>query len=245
MRKPLSYAVAGLLLIVGAATNTVYAAGNDIVIPGAISQGDFDTFIDEMGTAIAYNPISPAEPLGTLGFEVGMAVSTVKIDTSVWDQVVQDGSAPSTLPVPRLLARKGLPFGFDVGISRIAVPGSNIAVNGLELRKAILEGSTVTPAVSVLVHGSKLTGVSAIDLSTYGLDAGISKGFAMLTPYAGVGQVWIKGSENTGLGLADRKTNMTRSYAGIRIGFLPFMNLVAQVDFADVNSYSLRLNVGF
>lgn len=244
MRKSLSYAVSGLLLMFGAATGTAYAAGNDIVL-NPMSQGDFDTLIDEMGTAIAYNPISPAEPLGTLGFEIGMAVTNVKIDKSVWSQAVSDGSAPSSLPVPRLLARKGLPFGFDIGLSRIGVPGSNIAVNGLEVRKAILEGSTVTPAVSVLVHGSKLTGVSDLDLSTYGVDVGISKGFAMLTPYAGAGQVWIKGSENVGFSLDDRKTNITRSYAGIRIGFLPFMNLVAQVDFADVNSYSLRLNVGF
>jgi len=244
MRKSLSSAVTGLFLMFGAATGNVYAAGNDIVI-SPMSQGDFDTLIDEMGTAIAYNPISPAEPLGTLGFEVGMAVSTVKIDKSVWSQAVSDGSAPSTLPVPRLLARKGLPFGFDIGYSRIGVPGSNIAVNGLEVRKAILEGSTVTPAVAVLVHGSKLTGVSDLDLSTYGVDVGISKGFAMLTPYAGAGQVWIKGSQNVGFSLNDRKTSVTRSYAGIRIGFLPFMNLVAQVDFADVNSYTLRLNIGF
>lgn len=245
MRKSLSYAVTGLFLVFGAATGNVYAAGNDIVINPSMVQGQFDTLIDEMGTAIAYNPISPAEPLGTLGFEVGMAVTTVKIDKSVWNLAVSDGSAPSSLPVPRLLARKGLPFGFDIGLSRIGVPGSNIAVNGFEVRKAILEGSTVTPAVSVLAHGSKLTGVSDLDLSTYGVDVGISKGFAMLTPYAGVGQVWIKGTDNTGFGFSDRKTNVTRSYAGIKIGFLPFMNLVVQADFADVNSYSLRLNVGF
>jgi len=244
MRKSLSYAVSGLFLMFGAATGNVYAAGNDITI-STLVQGDFNTLIDEMGTIIAYNPISPAEPLGVLGFEVGMAVSSVKIDTSVWNQVVNDGDAPSSLPIPRLLARKGLPMGFDIGLSRISVPGSNIAVNGLEVRKAILEGSTVTPAVTVLAHGSKLTGVSDIDLSTYGVDVGVSKGFAMLTPYAGIGQVWIKGSENTGLGLSDRNTSSTRSYAGIRVGFLPFMNLVAQVDFAEVNSYTLRLNVGF
>ena len=243
MRKSLSYAVSGLLLMFGAAAGNVHAAGNDISL-GAIGQPAFNTFIDEFGTAIAYNPISPAEPLGLTGFDIGVAISTVSIDTAVWDNVVSDGKAPSTLPVPRLMARKGLPLGIDIGLSRIDVPGSNIAVTGFELRKAILEGSTVTPAVSVLAHSSKLSGVSDVDLSTYGIDVGISKGFAMLTPYAGAGQVWIKGSDNTNT-LSDRSSSVTRSYAGVRIGFLPFMNMVVQADFAEVNSYSLRLNVGF
>jgi len=244
MRKSLSHAVSGLLLIFGAMAGNVYAAGNDITFT-AISQGDFDTFVDELGTAIAYNPVSPAEPLGTLGFEVGLAVSTVKIDKTIWNQAVSDGAAPSTLPIPRVMARKGLPFGFDIGASIISVPGSNVSVTGLEVRKAILEGSMATPALTVIAHGSKLSGVSDLNMTTYGIDVGISKGFAMLTPYAGAGQVWIKGSEKSGLGLSDRNSSSSRSYVGIKVGFLPFMNLVAQADVAKVNSYSLRLNVGF
>ncbi len=244
MRKSLSHAVSGLILMFGAMAGNVYAAGNDIAF-AVLNQNDFDSFIDEIGTAIAYNPVSPAEPLGTLGFEVGLAISTVKIDSAIWDKVVADGSAPSTLPIPRVMARKGLPFGFDIGASIISVPGSNVSVTGIEVRKAILEGSMATPAVTVLAHGSKLSGVSDVDITTYGIDVGISKGFAMLTPYAGAGQVWVKGSEKSGLNLADRSNSETRSYVGIKVGFLPFMNLVAQADVANVNSYSLRLNVGF
>jgi hypothetical protein len=243
MRKSLSYAISGAVLMFGAAVGNVHAGSSDIT--GNLgTKAEFDTFIDEIGTAIAYNPVAPAETLGMLGFEVGIAISTVKIDTSIWDQVVADGSAPSTLPVPRLMARVGLPLGLDVGLSRIDVPGSNISVTGFELRKAILEGSMATPAVSVLAHSSKLSGVDAFDVSTYGIDVGISKGFAMLTPYAGAGQVWISGSDASNT-FSDRSSSVTRSYAGVKVSFLPFMNLVVQADFAEVNSYSLRLNVGF
>jgi len=243
MRKPLSYAASGLLLTLAAAAGNVHAAGNDISL-GVIGQSTFDALIDELGTAATYNPISPAEPLGLTGFDIGVAVSMVSIDTAIWDNVVSDGAAPSTLPVPRVMVRKGLPLGIDIGVSRIDLPSSNVAVTGFELRKAILEGSTVSPAVSVLAHSSKLSGVSDVDLSSYGVDVGISKGFAMLTPYAGAGQVWIKGSDTRNV-LADRSTSVTRSYAGVRFGFLPFMNMVVQADFAEVNSYSIRLNVGF
>lgn len=245
MRKPIRCLTLAAALSLAPALSAVQAAENDIDLTG-VGQPVFDTLVDELGMAIAYNPFSPAETLGITGFEVGASVSLVEIDQGTWDQVVADGSAPSRFPVPRLMARKGLPFGFDVGATYTSVPSSDISIVGGEVRKALLEGSMATPAVSVLGHFSNLNGVDDLDLSTYGVDLGISKGFAMLTPYAGVGQVWYEGSENnTTVTLSDRDASETRSYLGLRVGFMPFMNLVAQADFATANSYTVRLNLGF
>jgi hypothetical protein len=223
----------------------VQAASDDIELDPSMTQSEFNTFIDELGTAVSYNPLSPAESVGFPGIEVGLAVTSVNIDTSVWNKAVSDLDAPSQLLVPRLMARVGLPFGFDVGLAYTNVPDSNAKILGGELRYAIIEGSTVVPAVAILGHVSNLTGVDEVDVSTYGVDVGISKGFAIFTPYAGIGEVWINGSQNAGLSLADHDTSETRSYVGCRISFLPFLNMVAQADFSVVNSYSLRLNVGF
>jgi hypothetical protein len=226
-------------------TSPVQAADNDITLDPALLQSEFNTLVEEMGTAVSYNPVSPAEPLGITGFEAGIVVTMVDIDDNIWSKAVSDADAPSMLPVPRLMVRKGLPFGVDVGLAYTKVPGSNIKIIGGELRKAILEGSAATPAVTVLGHTSSLSGVDDVDISAYGIDVGVSKGFAIFTPYAGIGQVWIDGSENAGIGLADHDTSETRSYLGVRIGFMPLLNLVAQADFSVVNSYSLRLNLGF
>lgn len=246
MRKTIRQFALAVILSTVFAVPPALAGGNDIVLTPTLAQGTFDTLVDELGLAIAYNPYAPAEPLGLTGFEIGLSLSMVEIDDAVWDQVVGDASAPSLLPVPRLMARKGLPFGIDIGAAYTSVPGSNITIIGGELRKALLEGSVATPAVSVLGHFSNLNGVDDLDLSTYGVDLGISKGFAMLTPYAGIGQVWYEGSENAAaLTLADRDASETRGYLGLRIGFLPLMNLVAQADFSAVNSYTVRLNLGF
>ena len=160
--------------------------------------------------------------------------------------MVADGSAPSSLPVARLHAQKGLPFGLDVGLSYITVPGSNANVIGGEVRKAILEGSTVTPAVSVYAHYSRLGGVSDLDLTAWGVGVGVSKGFLIFTPYAAVDEVWINGSENSPLvTLSDVNKTVTRGQVGLKIALLPIMNVVGQADFGPVNSYTLRLNVGF
>lgn len=227
-------------------TTPVHAAGNDIGIGLIPDQATFDAFVDEVAAMSAYNPLSPAEPLGITGLEIGAAVSSYSIDTAIWDNAVADGTAPSHIPVPRLLVRKGLPFGIDIGASYAAVPGSNIKNVGGEVRWAFLEGSTVTPAVAVIGHASKLSGVPDFDVSTYGVDVGISKGFTIFTPYAAVGQLWYKGSQSvTGLSFQDRDTSDTRYYAGVQFGFLPFLSMTAQADFKPVQTYSLRLNVGF
>jgi hypothetical protein len=246
MRRPLLSALAVLLLASALGAGPARAAGNDIVLPGSLVQGDFDTFVKELGLALAYNPVAPAEPRGITGLDVGVSVTLVKIDDSVWNQVVTDSDAPGRLPVARLHAQKGLPFGLDVGLSYITVPSSNASVIGGEVRKAILEGSAVTPAVSVVAHYSRLNGVSDLDLYTWGIGVGVSKGFAIFTPYAAIDEVWYNGSENSPLvTLSDASGSATRAQVGLKVALLPIMNVVGQVDFGPVNSYTLRLNLGF
>lgn len=222
------------------------AGDNDIVLSPSLTQGRFNTLVDELGMATAYAPFSPAETLGVTGFELGASLTMVKIDDSVWSDALSDADAPSMLPVPRLMVRKGLPLGIDIGASYTSIPASNVTIIGGELRKSLIEGTTAVPAVSVLGHFSNLSGVDDLDLSTYGVDLGISKGFAMFTPYGGIGQVWYEGSEHAGLALDAHDSSETRGYLGMRVGFLPFMNLTAQADFTSaVSSYTLRLNLGF
>jgi hypothetical protein len=220
-------------------------ASDDIDLGGIANQRSFNALVDQLGTVIAYNPVATAEPLGITGFELGVTVAAFDLDDDVWNQAVRDGDAPSLLPAPRLFARKGLPLGFDIGASWTSVPGSNISVWGGEIRKALLEGSSLTPAVAVMGHYSRLRGVDDLRLSSYGADLSISKGFAMLTPYAGLGHVWYDGEERAGLGFASHDDGAMRSYLGLRVGLLPFMSFTAQADFSEVDSYSLRLDLGF
>src|SRR5439155_2466673 len=101
------------------------------------------------------------------------------------------GSVPSYLPVPTLRANKGLPLGFDVGLLDSKVPGSDIALWGGEARWAFIKGGIAAPAVGVRGTYTRLTGVDQLDMSSRGLDRSASKGFAMVTPYVGVGRTWI------------------------------------------------------
>lgn len=245
MKSKLCTLIAAASICTVTGTGTAVAGNNDIVLSPSLAQSEFNSFVDELGTAVAYNPLSPAGTLGITGFEVGLSVTAVDIDKTLWNKVVSDSNAPSALVIPRLMARKGLPFGMDVGVSYLSGPDTNISVFGGELRKSLLTGTPLSPSMSIIGHASRLNGVDSLDLSTYGVDLGISKKLPFLTPYAAIGQVWYSGKENIGLGLANQDTSETRGYLGLRVGMLPLMSITAQADFAIVNSYSVKFDLGF
>lgn len=225
---------------------SVHASGNDIRLSGDLAQGEFNTLVNEIGVATAYSSIGPAATLGITGLNLGASVTSYSISRDVWDKSVRDGSSPSRLNMMRLHARKGLPHGFDIGATYSTATSGDLSAIGGELRKSLLDGSALTPAVSVSGHYSTVVGVSDIDLSSYGIDLGISKGFALFTPFAGIGQIWYDGSESSAeVDLRSHNTSQTRTHLGMRMGLLPFMSVTAQADFSEINSYSLRLNLGF
>lgn len=245
MRKITISSIFAFLFVV-MSLSVSYAGGNDIKL-GAIAQGQFKDLSKEIGLAISYVPLAPAAPLGILGFDIGAEVTGVKInaDKTFWKLAVSDATPPDYIVFPKIHVQKGLPLGIDVGLMYSTAPGTNISVYGGEIKWAVLRGTIVSPAVAIRGSYTALSGVNDIDASTYGLDASISKGIGPLIPYAGVGEVWIKTSENSSVvSLKDVNTNAAKFFAGAKLNLL-FMNFVAEADFSDVNMYSARVNVGF
>ncbi|MCW8888795.1 MAG: hypothetical protein OQK25_07000, partial [Gammaproteobacteria bacterium] len=83
---------------------------------GSLSQADFDQLSEDLGASFSYKALSPAEPLGILGFDMGLEVTATRLKSaSVFNTAT--GSSLDTLPVPKLHIRKGLPLNIDVGLS--------------------------------------------------------------------------------------------------------------------------------
>ena len=223
------------------------AHAGDIVLEPTLLQSEFDKMSKELGFGISYFPMAPAAPLGILGFNAGIEVTMldIKQDSTYWDQVTTK-TPPDYFPIPRLHIQKGLPFKLDIGAIFTQVPDSNIKLFGGELKWAVLEGSMITPAFALRGAYTKLNGVDTLDMDTMSLDASISKGFVMITPYAGVGQIWINAEEKVPvLALEKAKEELTKIYGGLKFDPFPLVSLTAEVDYADIMAYSLRLSVNF
>jgi hypothetical protein len=241
--------VLGIVIGIGLAEQPGIAA--DIVIPSGFTQSLFHDLTEEAGLAVSYAAAAPAAPLGFPHFDVGVEASFTQIHSdAIYWQLAFSGNPPRLLPVPKLRARVGLPFGVDVGGSYAYVPGTNVRMAGGEIKWAVLKGGVIMPAVAIRGNYTSLLGVNDIDLQTYGTDVSVSKGFAIFTPYIGVGAVWIKSKVTSSdpaviaLNLKPETITKPRGFVGLQIG-IPFVSFVAEAAFSTIPTYTARLSVGF
>lgn len=233
------------LSIVGLAGALPAAQAADINTLNRLTQAQFKLLSEDLGAALSFKPLIPAEPLGLTGFDIGVAVTGTDLKNARLLSLAANGeSVPTILPVPTVRAHKGLPFNVDVGASYTQVPDSNIKMWGAELRWAILEGSTLLPALSLRGSYSSLTGVDQLKFNTTGADISISKGFAMFTPYAGVGQVWTKSTPQNVPLLREESITQTKAFVGVNINL--GVNLAVEADSTGgIISYGVKFGVRF
>jgi hypothetical protein len=211
---------------------------------GTNSQSDFKAFSEDMSSALSYKAVTPPAPLGITGFDVGLEVSSTAVQNSKqWAQAT--GSSMSNVIVPKLHLYKGLPLNIDVGIFYSAVPRTNIKLYGGELRYAILEGGVATPAVGIRGAFTKLSGVNQLAFSTKSLDISISKGFAIFTPYAGLGIVWADSTPDASTGLKKETIRQNKIFVGGNFNF-GVTNLAVEYDkTGSAPTYSAKLGFRF
>lgn len=246
--KRLLYSIFLLFIL----TNVSFAI-DDIKFSLGMTQSTFRDFSKEFAIATSLKPLSPAEPLGIMGFDVGVEVTAVNISDRAWVNAIEDRDVPSYLLIPKIRAIKGLPLGFDVGVFYSQVPDTNIKLYGGEIKYSIIEGSTLMPAIALRGNYTQLSGVSQLDFKSYGVDAFLSKGFLMITPYGGVGlnrfESMPKGFASapfpSGLGLKDEKKTYYKAFVGARLTLLLF-SLTGEVEFNEFKPvYSLKGAITF
>jgi hypothetical protein len=130
------------------------------------SQAELRLLSEDLGAALSYKPLAPAEALGITGFDIGIAVTATDLEHSNVLEKVTSSSAYSTAIVPSLHLTKGLPFGIDVGARYTRVPKIDVALWGFHVKYTILDGGSAMPALAArgvarppraLVHRSLLS----------------------------------------------------------------------------------------
>lgn len=195
------------------------AAGNITTLTG-VAQADFRALSEDLSSTVSYKPVMPTEALGTTGFDLGIEVTQTKMakSSTIWNTITNGSSGNvSSLYVPKLHLDKGLPFGIDIAVVYSKIPTTNITLTGAELRYAIVDGGVAMPAVGVRVAMTKLSGISVLSMDTKSADISISKGFAMLKPYIGVGQVWANSTPNGNFGLVKESFTQNKVFGGVNL----------------------------
>lgn len=227
------------------------SAENEISLTNIAGQDEFKKFSRDMGAFLSYIPSQSSESLGLTGFQMGAEVTAADLNhnKAYMQQAFGDSAPPDILLLPKIHISKGLIGGMGFSAFLSGNPAGDFRLYGGAFKGTLLEGGALTPAVSLRIHGTRLSGLDDLDFQTTGGDLSISKGFATLTPFAGVSFSRIE-SEYTGSNvllqntLDPVETTEPRFFLGTNIAF-GFINVTAEADFADVNSLSLRANFGF
>jgi hypothetical protein len=154
----------------------------DVVFDPATTQADFQKFSRIVGQAIFATPVEPARSSGILGFNVGVAVTALKIDqgSSYWSRAVpanSDFTRNGYILVPRLVATKGFGSGTISG-TYAKLQNSGIKTWGGALDVPIIRGTLATPEIAFRASYSTLSGVDVFREKTYGAEVFSARGSA-------------------------------------------------------------------
>lgn len=243
--KPLRSLIAGAAMLTTASTSW----GIGIEIDKFLNTDMVDSFTEDLGAALSYKAVTPAEPLGLIGIDIGLEITATDLANIDKYQAAFGTTEDSVLlPLPKLHVHKGLPMGIDLGLVYSKVPTTDIGYIGGEIRYSPLGGNVALPAVAVRGTYTTLLGVDGASLSTKGVELTVSKGFLMLTPYAGIGNVWANSTIETGLPLIgdlEGEASMFKWFVGLNLN-LGLMNLVYETDTTgDSMSHSVKMGFRF
>ena len=228
-------------LLAAALCAALPTAAADFATIGTLAQGEFRRLAEDLGAAFSYKGVTPAEPLGLTGFDIGVEVTTTRMENSSILRLAGAGG-PSDIVIPKVHIHKGLWGGLDIGAFAGGASDVDARLFGAELRYAILNDGIATPAVGVRVSGSRATGLGDLRIATAALDLTVSKKFAILTPYAGAGTVRVQSSVR-GTALAEESFNKGRVFAGVNLNLLT-ANLAFEAEKMGENT-SLSAKLGF
>lgn len=237
--RPLLATAAALL----AASN---AHALDINTLNLLTQSDFRLLSEDLGAALSYKALVPAEPLGVIGFDIGVGVTATELQhRDVLAKAAAGADVPKVLPVTSVRAVKGLPFNIDIGASLGRVPTTGATTTGGELRWAFVPGGVLTPTIAVRASYSQLSGIDQLKASSAGLDVSISKGFLFATPYLGVGSVTTRTQVTGTTLLKSERFSQTRVFGGVNVN-LGLVNLAVEADkTGDATSYGVKAGFRF
>lgn len=226
------------LCLLAAAMLPLAAQANDFELIGG-SQGNIRDIARDLTAGLSAKALAPAEATGVIGFGVGVYGSRTSTEKrAAWNASTADGLG--SINTVGLTVAKGLPLNIDVAAHYAKVTGTDASVYGAELRYAILGGSTLMPALTTRIAYSTTTGNDSFDFDTLSADVALSKGFVMVTPYAGAGVVRGQIDAHS---LGKESVVTGRFFVGARLT-LGFIQLTPEIERIGSNTVA-NLRIGF
>jgi len=219
----------------------------------AQAQASFDGLAEDLAVAAWMNPSNSAEPhsAGIIPVGVQIAVETALVDidptASHWAQI---GYTESIIPLPRLRASVGVPFGLDVGVMYLSAADLDLEMIGYEVRMAF--GNYIPVPMleaNVRYHTSTLT-AGDMEIANSGFAAMIGANLPIIKPYIEVGTLTSTSTASGALVagpvvLAGSEKTYTTTAIGAKLELAFFIINAERATIGDRTSTNVKLGFEF
>ncbi len=218
-----------------------------MVIDPSLTQSQWHTFVKQVGAISSFKSLGSANTLGKMKFNIALddAFSPVDQHDLAWINTFThpDENCPlgDRITYPTIRARMGVTDKIDIGGYWTTAPRANYGLVGGELKYAFLQESRRRPAAAVRTSFTLLTGVPDFNLNIYSVEVMASKKIAMLSPYIGLRESLVIGTETTSKVDLNRETvPVTQGYAGAAYSVWN-IRLAAEYNVSTVNTFAFAL----
>ena len=220
-----------------------------MVIDPSLTQAQWHTFAKQAGATVTFKSLAPANTLGRMNFQVGIDYASTPVDqhNPAWINTFthpdEDCPLGDAIVIPTIRASMGVSDKIDVGGFWTTAPGANYGAVGGEFKYGFLPESEKVPAAALRASVSMLTGVPDFNVNVYSLDLLASKRIAAVTPYVGIKESLIIGTETTSkVDLDQEKLSITQGYVGVAYTIWK-INLAAEYNVSPVNTFALVIGL--
>ncbi len=222
-----------------------------MVIDPSLTQDQWKRFNRQVGEITSFKSMASAETLGKKHFSIAIDYSSTPVDQHdlAWINtfVHPDEDCPlgDKIKLPSIRAKFGISDKIDIGAVWNTAPGANYGMIGGEIKYAFLKESKRTPSAAVRASFITLTGVADFNISISSIDLLVSKKFAGISPYIGIKESFIMGTETTSkVDLHREGLFATQGFVGVAYSIWR-ISLAAEYDISDVNTLSFSIGFNF
>ena len=225
----------------------------------SLTQDEWHQFTREAGLVAYFRPLTDAKPMGAWHFEISLLQWATSIDDEdgAWNNTFVHPDSThwltegSSLAFPGLTARVGLTEKLDVGIYWTKNPNANYGFWGGQLQYNLTEDAGRKLATATRLSFVSMYGPEDLNLTVYGIDLLASKEFrlfsdrASISPYAGISTYLSTSHEKTeAVNLDNEQVFGAQAMVGA-VAKLWFARLGVEYNFANVNTLSFKIGLGF
>lgn len=218
-----------------------------MVIDPSLTQEQWKRYTMQIGEISSFKSMASAETIGKKHFSIALEYSVTPINQHdlAWINtfVHPDENCPlgDQIKLPMLRARFGVSDKIEIGAKWAAAPGANYGMIGGELKYAFLEETKKMPAAAVRASYTALTGVADYNISSGSIDLLVSKKVVGVSPYLGIKESLIMGTETTSKVDLDKESLLvTQGFIGVAYSIWR-INLAVEYNISNVNTYSFLI----